>query len=97
MLTVTAMAGTDLTHTDCGVEAVFLPPPPVPAAQPPDSLQAAPPADAAAGSSREPAETRGLKRAMLAAVTSLDGMGKQLCLESASLGVSPCGNAVGPV
>jgi hypothetical protein len=89
MLTVTAMAGTDLTHTDCGVEAVFLPPPSVPAAQPSDSIQVAPPADPGATISREPAEARGLKRAMVAAVTSLDGIGKQLCLESASPGALP--------
>jgi hypothetical protein len=84
-VTVTAMAGTDLTHTDCGFEAVYLPPPLVRAApeQCSDSLPAAPPGNAAAGSSsREAAAARGLQRAMVAAVTSLDGLGKQLCLES---------------
>jgi hypothetical protein len=86
MVTVTAMAGTDLTHTDCGVEAVYLPPPSVRSAQtqPPDSPAAAAPPDVGAGGSSEPAEARGLKRAMVAAVASLDGLGKQLCLESGS-------------
>lgn len=74
------MAGTDLTHTDCGFEAVYLPPPP--AAQSPDSLQAAPLSDAAGGGGLPAA--RGLRRAILGGVASLDGVGKQLCLESAS-------------
>lgn len=104
------MAGTDLTHTDCGFEAVYLPPPPPvrqspvslhlppPAAAlespdglqlpppllPPDGLPVALPAVAEAMVVSEPPAARGLRRAMFAGVASLDGVGKQLCLESAS-------------
>lgn len=75
-LTLTAVAGTDLTNTDAGFEAVLTPQAPPLPLPPPVAVVTA---DGGGGGGAR----RGLQKAMLAAVSSLDGVGKNLSLESA--------------